>query len=395
MTTAPAGPWVAYVGPFGYPEGGAAARRVYGMAESLAASGLNVVIASGAGNAVQQESALIRQAEGISYCLLAERTAEHWPKPLRRLRYAWMGDRTLAWLGSHEVLPVAVVLYSGYTPFLARLAPWCRRNGVRLLFDAVEWYEPRHRWQYLTSPYQWNIEWAMRRLVPKLDAVVAISTYLGGYYARRGLPVAVVPPTTSDIRAGNWEAGDVLRLCYAGTPGHKDDLATILRAVAELVSEGRRIELTVAGPAPEAVVAMLGGRTRRDLAWLQLQGLLDRHEVSRLVGRSDFSILVRTPRRTSQAGFPTKFVESLAAGTPVIANLTSDLALHLRDGVTGVVAEAPDLGSVKAALVRASSMDADALRRMREACLVHAWAVFHPHAYARVLRDLVHPATEG
>ena len=28
-------PWVAYVGPFGYPDGGAAARRVLGMAESL------------------------------------------------------------------------------------------------------------------------------------------------------------------------------------------------------------------------------------------------------------------------------------------------------------------------------------------------------------------------
>lgn len=394
MTTAATRPWVAYVGPFGYPEGGAAARRVYGMAESLAASGLDVVIASGAGSAVDHEPAVIRQAEGISYCLLAERIAEHWPRPVRRLRYAWMGDRTLAWLASREVPPVAVVLYSGYTPFLARLAPWCRRNGVRLLFDAVEWYEPPRRWQYLTSPYQWNIEWAMRRLVPRLDAVVAISTYLGKYYARRGLPVAVVPPTTSDIRAGDWTSSDVLRLCYAGTPGHKDDLDTILRAVAELVSEGRRIELTIAGPVPEDVLAMLGGRSQREFPWLRVPGLLGGDEVSRLVGRSDFSILVRTQRRTSQAGFPTKFVESFASGTPVIANLTSDLASHLREGVTGMVAEAPDLDSVKTAIVRACGLDADALRRMREACLVHARAAFHPHAYARVVRDLVCPATE-
>lgn len=230
-------PWIAYVGPFHYPDGGAAARRVLGMAESFSLAGFDVVVASGAGDSADAAETLVAQGQGISYCLLPERMAEHWPRPLRRFRYAWMGARTVEWLASRPTPPAAVVLYSGYTPYLQRLLPWCRRNRVRLLFDAVEWYEPEHLTGYLTSPYHWNIEWAMRRLIPKTDGVIAISRYLADYYRGRGLPVAIVPPTTSAIAAGDWQPDATLRLCYAGSPGsHKDDLGTVL---APYLSGGR------------------------------------------------------------------------------------------------------------------------------------------------------------
>ena len=274
MAAPPDRPWVAYVGPFPYPEGSAASRRVLGVAESLSLAGFDVVVASGAGQSTGSGVRLVAQADGISYCLLPERVAEHWPRPLRRFRYAAMGGRTLAWLASQPTLPEAVILYSGYTPYLRHLLPWCRRNGVRLLFDAVEWYEPAHPLGYLTSPYQWNIEWAMRRLVPLTDGVIAISSYLADYYRKRGLPVAIVPPTTSAIGAGQWRPDARLRLCYAGNPGNKDDLALVLRAVARLVSTGAAIHLTVAGPERSQVLGMLGEPPGRELPWLHAPGML-------------------------------------------------------------------------------------------------------------------------
>jgi len=382
-------PWVAYVGPFPYPDGGAASRRVLGMAESLSLAGYDVVVASGAGESVEDEGRLVAQSEGVDYCLLAERVAEHWPRPLRRFRYAWMGARTVEWLASQSTPPVAVILYSGYTPYLQRLLPWCRDNGVRLLFDAVEWYEPAHRWEYLASPYQWNIEWAMRRLVPKVDGVIAISQYLADYYRQRGLPVAIIPPTTSAIAPGDWRPSGTLRLCYAGTPGHKDDLAAALEAVARLAAQGAPIELTVAGPDAQQVLRLLGRAPGVDLPWLRTPGMLGFTDVQRLVGSADFSILARRLCRTSQAGFPTKFVESFARGTPVIANLTSDLHLHLREGKTGMVSVAADAGSIEQALERALALDVQALRGMREACIHHAHAAFHPQVHAGGLRNLI------
>lgn len=391
MSADAARPWVAYVGPFQYPQGGAAARRVLGMAESLSLAGYDVVVASGAGESGRDGATLVAQSEGVSYCLLGERVAEHWPRPLRRFRYAWMGARTVEWLASQPTPPAAVILYSGYTPYLQRLLPWCRDNDVRLLFDAVEWYEPEHRWQYLASPYQWNIEWAMRRLVPKVDGVIAISQYLADYYRQRGVPVAIVPPTTSAIAPGDWQPGETLRLCYAGTPGHKDDLASVLEAVARLVANGAPIVLTVAGPDRPQVLRLLDGADGGERPWLRTPGMLGFTEVQRLVGGADFSILARRPCRTSQAGFPTKFVESFACGTPVIANLTSDLHLHLREGETGLVSVAADAESIEQTLQRALALDRQALRGMREACIHRAHAAFHPQVHAMTLRNLIQP----
>lgn len=382
-------PWVAYVGPFPYPGGAAASRRVLGVAESLTLAGFDVVIASGAGDSPQDAGKLVQQGEGITWCHLPERVVEHWPRPLRRFRYALMGGPTVEWLASQSRLPAAVILYSGYTPYLQRLLPWCRNNGVRLLFDAVEWYEPEHRLGYLTSPYQWNIEWAMRRLIPKADGVIAISHYLADYYQQRGLPVAIVPPTTSAIDQGPWHPDPRLRLCYAGNPGHKDDLGAVLRAVAKVAAQGAPVQLTVAGPGRSEVLRLLDERGERDIPWLRSPGKLPHADVQQLVGSSDFSILARQHCRTSQAGFPTKFVESFASGTPAIANLTSDLHQHLRDGETGLVCAAPDTDSIASAVMRALALGENAMGRMREACIDHARRAFHPAGYADVLHDLI------
>lgn len=382
-------PWVAYVGPFQYPEGTAASRRVRGVAESLSLAGLDVIVASGAGSSWDEEGRLTPQGEGVAWCQLAERVVEHWPRPLRRFRYAWMGARTVEWLASRPTLPKAVILYSGYTPYLQRLLPWCRQNGVRLVFDAVEWYEPERWWGYLASPYYWNIEWAMRHLIPKTDGIIAISSYLADYYRKRGLPVVTVPPTTSLIAPGDWQREGILRLCYAGNPAHKDDLGAVLKSVARLAAQGAPIHLTVAGPSQSQVMTMLGEPPTRELPWLHTPGMLSHAQVQRLVGSVDFSILARQPCRMSEAGFPTKFVESFASATPVIANLTSDLHLHLRDGETGIVCATPDVDGIASALSRALLLEEAQMRVMRAACMRHAHAAFSPAVYASDLRDLL------
>lgn len=392
----PQRPWVAYVGPFGYPDGGAAARRVRGMAESLVLSGFDVVIASGAGDAADAPVELVHESEGIDYCHLPERVAEHWPRPLRRLRYATMGGRTVEWLASQPVRPAAVILYSGYTPYLQKLLPWCRRNGVRLLFDAVEWYEPSHRWGYLTSPYQWNIEWAMRRLVPKTDGVIAISSYLADYYRARGVPSIVIPPTTSEIAAKARVSAGTLRLAFAGAPGHKDglgfkdDFTSVLLGVSESHRLGLCVHLTVAGPHPNAVLGMMGAENESSPEWLSTPGCLDQAQVRNLISESDFTVLLRPKNRVTAAGFPTKFVESLAMGTPVIGNITSDLGRHLKDGETGYVCE-ENAESLTLALMRASATSQLHSNAMRQACLQHAQACFHPRVHVDALRQLLTP----
>lgn len=393
MKRAVSPPWVAYVGPFPYPSGAAASRRVLGVAQSLVMGGFDVVIASGAGEAGDAQPMLTEQEPGIRWCRLPERVAEHWPRPLRRARYAWMGRRTIEWLDAQPTRPTAVILYSGYTPYLQRLLPWCRRNGVRLIFDAVEWYEPKTRLGYLASPYQWNIEWAMRRLVPKVDGVIAISSYLARHYAKQVKAISVVPPTSRDIGQRQREVSPFLELAYAGSPGgNKDQLPVVLRAVRRLADEGAAIRLTIAGPTQAEVAALLGVASLAGIPWVRDLGRLSYEDARSAVAAADFSVLLREDRRLANAGFPTKFVESFASGTPVIANLTSDLGRHLRHGETGLVCLDCSEGAMLACLREAMTMTPDEMNRMRDNCLLHARRHFAPSAYAEALRALVLPA---
>ena len=100
-------PWIAYVGPFSYPDGGAAARRIFGMSLSLIAAGYNVLIVSGQES--PEEPGHARQlAPGLWLASTHERDAEHLPRLFRLPRYSGMGRRTRDCLAAQASGPAAV-----------------------------------------------------------------------------------------------------------------------------------------------------------------------------------------------------------------------------------------------------------------------------------------------
>ena len=383
-------PWVVYVGPFAFPDGGAAARRILGNAQSLAAGGYQVLILSGQTAA---DDAVHPFADGIFLASTSERDSEHLPNLLRLGRYVGMGAKSRRWLEAFGGRPDAVILYSGYTPYILQLKAWCRRRRTPLIFDAVEWYTASPL-RFLASPYLWQTEFAMRVLNPGLDGIIAISRFLEARYAAAGVAVRRVPPTL-DVAAlvpGRGAKGGRLSLVYAGTPGRtKDQLNEIVAAVLALDRDGARLALNVYGPTAEAVRALPAMQGRAAPAVIA-HGPVAQAAAMRAVGEADFSVLTRRPDRVSTAGFPTKFVESLAMGTPVIANLTGDLGEHLVDGVNGLVCDGYAAAAVERALERALALTPDARARMRAAARHTAETAFDYRGHAGGLRHLVEAA---
>lgn len=384
-------PWVVYVGPFAFPEGGAGARRILGNAQSLVAAGYQVLILSGQTAA---DDAVRAVGDGIFLASTSERDGEHLPNWLRLGRYIGMGAKSRRWLDAFAARPDAVILYSGYTPYILQLKPWCRARGTPLIFDAVEWYTAASPLRFLASPYLWQTEFAMRTLLPRLDGVIAISRFLESRYVSAGVAVCRVPPTL-DVAAVVPGAGSRerrLSLVYAGTPGKtKDQLNEIVAAVLALDRDGERLVLNVYGPTPEEVLALpaLAGRAA---AAVVAHGPVTQGTAMQAVGEADFSVLTRRPDRVSTAGFPTKFVESLAMGTPVIANLTGDLDEHLVDGVNGLVCDSYTADSVGRALARALVLTPADRHRLRVAARRTADRAFDYRAHARGLQHLVEAA---
>ncbi|EMP55939.1 group 1 glycosyl transferase [Marinobacter santoriniensis NKSG1] len=379
---------VAYVGPYNFPDGGAAARRIYGNCLSLQRAGYDVIVSSG-----QLADSQKREYNGIPVVSLNERRYEHLPTLLKHFMYFSAGSSTIQWLESLQEKPDAVILYSGYSPYLLRLLPWARKNNVKLIFDVVEWYDPPSLISRIMSPYFLNIELAMRFLIKKCDGLIVISDYLKKYYMPHVKNIIKVPPTASLGLEGqdtSIEVRESTRFVYAGTPGKKDSLSSIISAVLRVRSEGQNIELHIAGVPKSKIVDYItvSGYSQATIdKAIMCHGILSHKQTVDLVRASDYSILIRPNIRSVQAGFPTKFVESMAVGTPVIANISSDLQYYLRDGVNGLICPDSNVESLVKVINR--SVDLSHNRIMRQKAIETAATYFSPNNYIQEFSNLI------
>src|SRR5690606_3314578 len=70
---------------------------------------------------------------------------------------------------------------------------------------------------------------------------------------------------------------------------------------------------------------------------IQIHGKVNQEEINSYIAKADFTIFTRPNTHCNRYGFPSKFVESLSLGVPVVTNLTSDIELHLKDVYNGFV----------------------------------------------------------
>lgn len=347
--------WIAYVGPFNFPWGQAGSRRVYGNAMSLVSAGYDVVVVSGdAPSALTKMPQLVAGGARLSYLGIGEM-----PSSAGYLGRLWQhliacGMKTADWLTAQPVKPKYVVIYGGLAAFAWHIYRWCRQNNVPIIADVVEWYDPAQMLGGRFGPFYASANVAFHGFYPRFDGIIAISSFLANHF-ESNVSTVTVPPTVELLEQVPvlLERDQVLRLVYAGVPGKKDLLGRVVSAVCA-VSAQINIQLQIIGPSADEVKALT------DLSVLPPEisalGRIPQDAVQAKLAAADFSILIRESLRFTNAGFPTKFVESMAASTPVIANITSDLGSYLSDGTNGFVVQAPTDNCIAEALRRAGCL---------------------------------------
>lgn len=356
---------ILYVGPVEVQGNSAAARRIIGNAHAIKHSGLNVVISS-----AEVKEFKWSETEGIPTYHTGERKYEDLKGIRRYFAYAFMGKETIQFLEENKQKIQSVILYSGYSPYLLKLLPWCKKNKIPLVFDAVEWYEAPNKLQQWFNPYYWNIELAMRYLIPKTKNVIAISSYLNSYYQKKNCKTVIIPPLLS-VPKGKIMVKKIsrqLKLAYTGTPGRKDLFNNFLETLLLLQEENiTGVSLTIAGMNKEQVLGY-PAFVRRNIRQLpdnfKALGYLTSSKAKEVLECAHFSLLLRKENRVAQAGFPTKVVESLSMGTPIILNLTSDLGEYLVHGENVLVCEDYSAHSLKRQVLNAYYMDENEYKAM-------------------------------
>ncbi|MDZ4057269.1 MAG: glycosyltransferase [Polynucleobacter sp.] len=359
---------VAYVGPFAYPSSQANSLRVAGMVSALAAAGHQVLVGS-MSQAPPGPADEYSDGERVSY--LAEYEHGFLSSLAPGIRGLFLGDCTVSWLSQLEEKPDLVILYGVHLGYLWRLRRYCRREGIALVLDVVEWYRARDLPGGRFGPFAIANELAMRFFAKSADGVIAISSFLERHFFNMGCRVLRVPPLLANAgfipsKARARESG-LTKVCYVGSPGSKEALKAMFDGFRRAVESGARIRLHFVGASLADIAASLYAE---DVTWLRSEesgvvfyGRLSNEAATQVVRGCDFSMTIRERERLVEAGFPFKVAEAAAHGTPTICNEFSDLRLYFADGENAIFSESTDSASVCSALMRAAGMsDADVSR---------------------------------
>ena len=194
------------------------------------------------------------------------------------------------------------------------------------------------------------------------------------------------------------DAGRVRRLFFAGTgfepalvaksrDGLKDRLDWVVEILTAAKRLGARFQLDLFGVERETYAALMPGHSELldelgdDVIF---HGREPHSTLLQSLEQADFSIFLRKETRTTLAGFPTKYAESIAYGTPVITNAMPSIAPYHRQGETGFLIDPSDRDRAAAEVVEILALPGAEIDRMKSACA--AAGLFHYSNYSDDVR---------
>lgn len=338
---------IIYLGAFRLPNYDAAASRVLNIARALREGGHQVTFISWGGQYRQEDKVSEEEfcVDGFRYIITNELDATG--GVISKLKGRLTRGNKTKFLLTHWPQKIDVVItYNGSLTHW--LLSFCHRNGIRLINDMTEWYSYSELKPTEWIPYAYNMFVTQKRVKNK----IVISQFFDQYYKTTH---NIVVPATCDALERKWNenieyygghlVGEFMgiTLIYAGNPARKDLVHHVVNAVHQLAEEGAPIRFLILGTTRESYLSryaskLHNSKLHKNILFL---GRVSQDEIPSFYHQADFMVLLREQTRKSNAGFPTKFAESFTSGTPVIANITSDLGKYLKDGETGFIVTKP------------------------------------------------------
>lgn len=187
---------------------------------------------------------------------------------------------------------------------------------------------------------------ATKAYTGRIDRFIAPSRFVAGKLLERGLPseqVAVIPSFVDPERWTPGEDGDGGYVLFSGRLSHEKGVETLVRAMAGLPE----IPLKIVG---SGMLETSARQLARELGATNIEftGFKSEKEVRRLVRESRF---ICTPSEWYENA-PMSVLEAFACGKPAVASRIGGIPEMVREGETGLLAEAGDAGDLRDAISR-------------------------------------------
>lgn len=385
---------VVYCGAFRLPCYDAAAARVINIGRALAMAGHDVEFLSWGGK--YRECDLCDDGayriENMTYSITDEIDGTSMFQKIKRRLLR--GRKTLKALSNANHKPDVVIMYNPPYSFTRKMIKLCKENDIKLVSDLTEWYSDDEL--KFTEKHSYHIN--MTQLQHDVKNKIVISTWLDKYYSDSN---NIVVPATCDCKEQKWHSGrnadipefDGITLIYAGNPARKDLVHIAINVVNKMIREGVKLRFLILGISRENYINKYSNELddRNLCDEIRFLGRVPQDSVPSYYRCADFMLLMREPNRKSNAGFPTKFAESMTAGIPVIANSTSDIPKYLIPGYNGFLVEDCTAGALERTLLQAMelSRNEDAIKAIKSNARQCGESNFDYRKYVKSLSDFI------
>ncbi len=395
---------VVYVGAFELPDRNAAAQRVRANAAVLTALGYDVVfIGRNSSPGIPANHFQRARYPGIEFdCWEMGHPANQreWLCYITSVRAL---DHVIA--TQYEGRVHSIVCYNFPAIAQLRVKALARRCGARAMADVTEWYQ----YLRLTAPSAAikNLDTWFRMCVvnQRMDALITTSRYLTRYYSKWfnnlvELPTLIEhdPDDLSGIRA--TPDGQLKRLFYGGsvinsralaqeTGGLKDRIDWVIELLDAVKQAGDDFRFDVYGVDRKAYLDYLPQHApllERLGESIVFHGRQPRQTLLNAQREADFSIFMRAEMRTTLAGFPTKFSESVSFGTPVLTNPLENIVPYMREGENCESIDYADFDGAVARIRACLALPCEEVTSRKQAC--RKSAQFHPLSFVSAAKVL-------
>lgn len=299
------------------------------------------------------------------------------------------------YLETIDDLDVILISASYEDSFYKTIRKYAKKKNAKLIASVCEWYA-LHQYPGLVGKWYIFLHRIATMIVNKrVGNIISISSFFNEYYEKSNCRTILIP-TILDLQNYCYVPtieSDRITIVYAGNPGKKDDLTSVIKGISLLNSEEKnKVKFDIYGIDDQ----FLFNKLHFDKAFIEsLKPCIEAHgripfeDVSAKIANADFTVLLRPQEKYAKAGYPTKVGESMAAGVPVIANITSDLNRDVIDGVTGIVVENDSAEAFAISLRRILTMNRKDLNTLRINCRNHAEKVFDYRCYIEPMEKFV------
>lgn len=240
-----------------------------------------------------------------------------------------------------------LIAYNYPSIALSRIHKLCQKKNIKCVADITEWYGEGSKGLLMEAAKAFDTAYRMKVLHKKLDGHIVISKFLRNYYSACNIETIILPPLV-DLSDQKWNVkknikknSSYVTLVYAGKPSFtKERLDLVVRALIS-VHNDVDMRLKVIGIGKQEFFEIYPPQTQNDYEGIDdvvtFLGEISHKQAISNVKRADYSLVIREQNRVTQAGFPTKLVESISCGTPVITTDNSDVKEYIINGENGYV----------------------------------------------------------